>query len=89
MTFFGITALGPQNTFEHVEFDHTLIHIFDYPQDFKDAWLKFFSKSAEPTSVSKKGQKKPLTTGRIESRASISDILDIAKLLYKGKSWKT
>jgi len=37
MAFFGLTALGPQNTFESALPGQTILHIFD-EKDFKDAF---------------------------------------------------
>lgn len=39
MAFFGITALGPQNTFATVESGATFLHIFD-ENDYVAAWNK-------------------------------------------------
>lgn len=43
MAFFGLTALGPQNSFEAVSVAHRTIQIFD-DQDFIDAWEKVCGK---------------------------------------------
>ncbi len=37
MAFFGLTALGPQNTFEAQSRHHRNLQIFEY-DDFKEAW---------------------------------------------------
>lgn len=43
MAFFGLTALGPQNSFEAVSVTHRTIQIFD-DQDFIDAWERVCGK---------------------------------------------
>lgn len=39
MAFFGLTALGPQNTFEANSIHHRTLQIFE-DEDFEEAWIK-------------------------------------------------
>ncbi|KAJ1437632.1 hypothetical protein B484DRAFT_477360 [Ochromonadaceae sp. CCMP2298] len=43
MAFFGLTALGPQNTFETLSTNFRYIQVFD-EDDFKEAWIKAIGK---------------------------------------------
>ncbi len=54
MAFFGLTALGPQNTFEEASAHHRFLQIFD-DQDFEDAWYKVNGKGATYCQKSKIG----------------------------------
>mmetsp|Transcript_30785 Transcript_30785/g.52068 ORF Transcript_30785/g.52068 Transcript_30785/m.52068 type:complete len:186 (-) Transcript_30785:172-729(-) len=45
MAFFGLTALGPQNTFETLSTDFRYIQVFD-EDDFAEAWEKALGKGA-------------------------------------------
>jgi hypothetical protein len=46
MAFFGLTALGPQNTFEESSAHHRNLQIFE-DQDFQDAWDKVNGRGAK------------------------------------------
>lgn len=54
MAFFGLTALGPQNSFEEAAAHHRNLQIFE-DQDFEDAWYKINGKDATFCDKSKIG----------------------------------
>jgi hypothetical protein len=47
MAFFGLTALGPQNSFEVRSTNFRYIQVFD-EEDFKDAWVKAVGADTAP-----------------------------------------
>ena len=55
MAFFGLTALGPQNTFAASAKQGRVLHIFDQ-EDFQKAWEKVIGKGTTQCRVEKLGE---------------------------------